>query len=165
MSESVTNVDVDSYTSDSDSIFDRPTNRFNTSNLNLLEGKSGVTLQLTTTCTARSNPPPTFTNIPPLPHSTSITSRLPLPEALANIDRIQESFDNRQPTPPTPTNSGIASQPRSTTTPAPAPTHIPTIAQLSQDASISSGTDGLRATVRQRQLPGLPSFLHPPGSA
>jgi len=36
---------------------------------------------------------------------------------------------------------------------------------LSQASSVSLGAAGLRATIRQRQLPGLPSFLHPPGSA
>lgn len=163
------NVDGESVSSSSDSsLFDEP-NLFQNAEAIMSDTESEATLAPTTTCTRpdplpeSTNRPPTapaFSNIPPPPHSPSTTPLLPVAPSPANIIRTVTTQNDNPP--PTPTNSGLLPQPPSTT---PTPPFIPTVSQLSQATSNSSGADALRATSRQRQLPGLPSFLQPPGSA
>ena len=163
------NVDGESVSSSSDSsLFDEP-NLFQNAEAIMSDTESEATLAPTTTCTRpdplpeSTNRPPTapaFSNIPPPPHSPSTTPLLPVAPSPANIIRTVTTQNDNPP--PTPTNSGLLTQPPSTT---PTPPFIPTVSQLSQATSNSSDAYALRATSRQRKLPGLPSFLQPPGSA
>ena len=123
-----------------------------------------------TTCTPIPRPALPFTNTPP-PHSQPIAHAPPpnsTPITRYVTDDIIAPIISPLP-PPTPTNSGIASQSRaditSTTTLSSTLLMIPTVTQLSQVSLRPSGSDALQATIRQRQLPGLPTFLQPPGSA
>ena len=160
-------------TNDSDSLFRSSTNRFNSSNLYLLQGYSDAYVQHKTTSTAASNITPTINNTLPPPSNTSnITDQPPHDprEIHTHIESNQNTNDNTPTLSPVPTISHIAALSHSRTTPTNTTTTTPktpqpnTVTQLSQDVPIPPVRENLVNIARPRALPVLPSFLTYPGT-
>ena len=157
-------VDGESVSSDSDSLFDQaPINvNLDISDFNIDDSVSLPSV----TCTPIPRPEPPLNNTPP-PLSEPIAdappknSPLPPPPLLEPIAVAPPT--NSPPPPPTPTNSGIACQSRADhiniTTLISTPPIIPNVTQLSQASMIPTEANSVRGTILQSQLQVLLSFL------